>query len=141
MAEVIYSLSDLESTAQQLNTLLDGCNIITFTGPLGAGKTTLIRALLQAHGVTDMITSPTFSYMNVYTGKDNKRFIHFDLYRLDNLDQFIAAGFDEYLQHPGATVLIEWPEIIKPLLMNMPHCHLTIDYLDDKRKLTVEKHE
>ena len=141
MAELIYRLDNLESTAQQLNALLDGCNVIIFTGPLGAGKTTLIRALLQAHGVTEMITSPTFSYMNMYTGQHNKRFIHFDLYRLDTLDQFIAAGFDEYLQYPGATVLIEWPEIIESLLTNMPHCHLAIDYLDDKRKLMVEKHE
>ncbi len=141
MVELIYSLENLESTAGKLNELLSPCGIITLTGPIGAGKTTLIRALLQAQGVTDMITSPTFSYMNVYTGKDNKRFVHFDLYRLDNLDQFIAAGFDEYLQQPGATVLIEWPEIIESLLVNMPHCHLLIDYLDDKRKLIVEKHE
>ncbi len=141
MPQLIYGLDSLESAAQQLNVWLNGCNIITFTGPLGAGKTTLVRALLQTQGVTDMITSPTFSYMNVYTGKDSKRFIHFDLYRLDNIDQFIAAGFDEYLQYPGATVLIEWPEIIESLLMKMPHCRVIIDYIKDKRKLVVEKHE
>ncbi len=141
MTELTYTLDDLEQTAQQLAQLLKDCQVITFTGPLGAGKTTLIRALLRAQEVTDVITSPTFSYMNIYTGKDTKRFIHFDLYRLDTVDQFIESGFDEYLQQQGATVLIEWPEIIEPLLVKMPYCHIMIDYIDDKRKLVVKKHE
>lgn len=140
MSVQIYSLKDLDLVAYELIKTVSSCGIIIFTGSLGAGKTTLIRALLRAQGVTDVITSPTFSYMNIYKGKDNVRFIHFDLYRLDNFDQFIAAGFDEYLQLPEATVFIEWPEIIADLLDKIPHCHVHIDYLGDTRKLIVEKH-
>jgi tRNA threonylcarbamoyladenosine biosynthesis protein TsaE len=140
MVEFVYDLDDIKEVASIINQLIGNCSIITFTGPLGAGKTTLIRALLQSRLVVDEVTSPTFSYMHHYQAVDNRRFYHFDLYRLDSIDQFIAAGFDEYLEQPGVTVFIEWPEIIKPLLTQIGYCDIILDYDNKKRKLIVNKH-
>lgn len=141
MLTLIYDLDDIKEVASKLNEFLSECPIITFIGPLGAGKTTLIGELLRQRDVTDAVSSPTFAYVNAYSSAHGKRFFHFDLYRLDNLDQFIAAGFDEYLQQTKAVVLIEWPEILEPLLERMPHGKISIDYVGEKRKLVAEKYE
>ena len=94
--------------------------IFTFRGPLGAGKTTLIKAFLQQCGVTQVVTSPTFTYVNTYTNNKGQKFNHFDLYRLPSLESFLELGFDEYFYESIKTGnswnLIEWPEIIKSLL-------------------------
>lgn len=140
MVDFIYNIEQLDQVAKQLNKIIESCTIITFVGPLGAGKTTLIRALLQARGVTDIVTSPTFSYVNTYIGHGT-RFFHFDLYRLEDVHQFIAAGFDEYLQHPNSVVFIEWPEIISSLLEHLHYCQVSIDYMNNNRLLTVKKYE
>lgn len=134
----IYNLDEVEQVAQQLKNEIKDCDVVTFTGSLGAGKTTLIRALCKALGIKDEVTSPTFAYMNIYGNVANERFVHFDLYRLSNLDEFIASGFDEYLI--DNKVFIEWPEIILSLLKNVPTCHISIDYEGvDKRVLTFTK--
>ncbi len=141
MFKLLYDLKDINDVAEKLNLFVKDCSIITFVGPLGAGKTTLIAALLEQRNLIDVVSSPTFAYVNNYTSRDGGHFFHFDLYRLDNIDQFIAAGFDEYLYQKGAIVLIEWPEIIEPLLMRMPHCKVAIDYVGEQRKLIAEKYE
>lgn len=141
MLELIYDLKDIKGVAEKLNLFLGDCSTVTFVGPLGAGKTTLIGALLEQRNLVDMVSSPTFAYVNSYRSHDDKHFFHFDLYRLDNIDQFIAAGFDEYLYQTKAMVLIEWPEIIEPLLVRMPHCKITIDYVGKQRKLIAKKYE
>ncbi len=89
-------------------------HIFAFTGSLGAGKTTLVRSLLQACGVTGVISSPTFTYVNIYTNNHGQKFYHFDLYRITTVQEFIDAGFDEYLNDQQAYVFIEWPEVIMP---------------------------
>ena len=90
-------------------------SIVCFFGELGAGKTTFIKGL--ASGVAsisaDKINSPTFVYLNIYTG--NRTVYHFDLYRLRDADDFMERGFDEYL-HAGGICCIEWSERILPLL-------------------------
>jgi tRNA threonylcarbamoyladenosine biosynthesis protein TsaE len=105
--------------------------IFTFEGPLGAGKTTLIKEFLRQNGVTSLVTSPTFGYFNTYQG-NNRTFYHFDVYRISSVDEFIHAGFEEYLHQPDAIVLIEWPAIIAPLLKDpriaSKTCSLTFSY-------------
>lgn len=140
MKTIKYTLDTMQDAVKLLDESMRNCNIITFVGSLGAGKTTLISTYLKGKGVKKPVTSPTFAYMNIYHGKHNETYIHFDLYRLDAVDQFITAGFDEYLHYPNATVFIEWPEVIEPILSTMPHCKVHIEYADDKRILTVEKH-
>lgn len=141
MLEMMYDLKDIKDVAQKLNLFIGDSSVVTFTGSLGAGKTTLIGALLKQRNLVDTVSSPTFAYVNRYRAQGDKHFFHFDLYRLDNIDQFIAAGFDEYLYQTKAMVLIEWPEIIEPLLDRMPHCKITIDYVNEQRKLIAKKYE
>ncbi len=133
--QIRYSLDEVPQVAQKLLSMFDRYKIFTFTGTLGAGKTTLIRTVLQQAGVKEVITSPTFTYVNVYTLDYDRTFYHFDLYRLKNMNDFVAAGFDEYLYAPNSWSLIEWPEVIMPLLHSHV-CHCTIEYADHERLLT-----
>jgi len=128
----IYGLSDVAVLARKLQVLMLQCNVLTFSGPLGAGKTTLIRTLLHQCGVIEPITSPTFTYVNIYKNQDNKYFYHFDLYRIASLQDFCAAGFDEYLYLPNSWSLIEWPEVIMPLLIHAV-CQVSLNYHDERR--------
>lgn len=138
--DTVYTLQELDAIAAKLNTLIAQGSIVTLVGSLGAGKTTLIRAILRARGVIDSVTSPTFSYVNQYGALHKERFFHFDLYRLENAQQFVGAGFDEYFEDDGATILVEWPEVIAPLLQNRDYIAITLEYVDDKhRHILVKK--
>lgn len=133
--EIVYTLEEVPVIAQQLLALFDRCKVFTFTGTLGAGKTTLIRTMLREIGVKEPITSPTFTYVNVYTLDYDRILYHFDLYRIKTMDDFVSAGFDEYLYAPNAWCFIEWPEVIMPLLRSSV-CHCTIEYVSEHtRKL------
>jgi tRNA threonylcarbamoyladenosine biosynthesis protein TsaE len=131
--EIQYSLQEVDKVAAYLEQLTLKYKILTFTAPLGAGKTTLIRALLQRLGVTEPITSPTFSYVNIYHTPQGKTIYHFDVYRLASLQDFIEAGFHEYLYEPNSICLIEWPELVMPLLDHCV-CHCTIEYINEKKR-------
>ncbi|MDD3646272.1 MAG: tRNA (adenosine(37)-N6)-threonylcarbamoyltransferase complex ATPase subunit type 1 TsaE [Candidatus Gracilibacteria bacterium] len=83
--------------------------IIFLKGDLGAGKTTLSKYILNdLLGIKKEITSPTYTYYNKYDEN-----YHFDLYRLDNYDEFFAIGGEEILDNNSGVILIEWPEIIE----------------------------
>ena len=134
----VFGIHEIEKTALHLHKLLNTCCIFTFTGPLGAGKTTLIQALLRAADVHSVITSPTFTYVNVYKNEVDQTFYHFDLYRLMSLQEFIDLGFEEYLYKPQSWVFIEWPELIFPLL-EREVCNVTLDCVDELlREITIE---
>jgi|HubBroStandDraft_1064217.scaffolds.fasta_scaffold311087_1 tRNA threonylcarbamoyladenosine biosynthesis protein TsaE len=146
--EIIYSLDDHEVVIQELKALMPQVSVFACVGPLGAGKTTTIKALLRSCGVTGVITSPTFTYVNEYTNEQGERFYHFDLYRISSVEDFQAQGFDEYLYQPAlrssqsevgadSRSFIEWPEVIKPLLTH-DVCWVTFDYHADPDKRIVK---
>jgi len=87
---------------------------VFFEGGLGAGKTYLIRELLRQFGVTGEITSPTYIFVNEYSFSNPKtkstRGAHFDFYRLKNLDDFFARGFQEIAEDPNISKFVEWSE-------------------------------
>lgn len=95
---------------------LDKYSVFAFTGPLGAGKTTLIREILIQSGVKENITSPTFNYVNTYDGLDGSVFNHFDLFRIESLGDFMQVGFDEFFYKINNYNFVEWPEVIKEFL-------------------------
>ena len=87
--------------------------VIVLTGDLGSGKTKLTEGILTYFGLQDEISSPTFTIVNEYQN-DLTTIYHFDVYRLEDVDEFIAIGGDEYFER-GASI-IEWGEIIEEVL-------------------------
>lgn len=116
MKTIRFSKRRVPQLAADLAKRVGPGTIVAFVGPLGAGKTTLIKCLLARLGVQEEVTSPTFAYVNTYVGAGGMTIHHFDLYRLSSLDEFLQAGFDEYLTDPAAVTVIEWPEVIFPWL-------------------------
>lgn len=144
-AKIIYNLDQVLAVAQKLSEELKHKAIITLSGDLGAGKTTLVKKLLKCWGVQDAILSPTFTYVNRYKNDQGQKIFHFDLYRISSLDQFLELGFDEYLHEPNSVCLIEWPQIISPVLENLENknssavCRLEIKHVsDDARELVIK---
>ena len=89
---------------------------LAFLAPMGTGKTTFISALCEALGVDDVVNSPTFAIVNEYYSRRwEEPVYHFDFYRLRSLDEARAIGLEDYLSS-GHLCLMEWPEIIEPLL-------------------------
>ena len=82
---------------------------VAVSGELGAGKTTLVRAMAGALGVTERVTSPTFALVHRYAG-DGVTVFHVDAYRLRAADDTRDLGFDDMLADPAAVILVEWPE-------------------------------
>lgn len=137
--KIIYSLDEHDVVIQELKNAMAQCQAFAISGPLGAGKTTTIKALLRSCGVTEVITSPTFTYVNEYSNNQGEHFYHFDLYRISSIEEFQAQGFDEYLYQPHSWSFIEWPELIMPLLTRNV-CLVSFDYHNDpdKRVMIIE---
>ena len=89
--------------------------VLAFHGDLGAGKTTLIKALGQELGVADAMSSPTFALVNEYRSGAGDPVYHFDLYRLKDAAELDAIGFSEYVDS-GNYCFIEWPQLAEELL-------------------------
>lgn len=110
-------------------------NIFIFKGHIGAGKTTIIKRILKKCGVSDIVSSPSFNYVNSYKSNDENFFHHFDLYRLDSLDSFLSLGFDEYFYKNKSFCFIEWPEIITSLFehsdLKLQVCFVEISFVGD----------
>ena len=133
-----YNLDQVVIVAKQCVDFTQGVSVITLTGSLGAGKTTLVSAMLKLRGAQGPVISPTFTYVNAYLLANGVKAYHFDLYRLENLAAFEQAGFSEYLYQDQAVCLIEWPIIIESLLTHSV-CHISIEFLGlDQRRLTCE---
>ena len=118
------SILDLDGIADKIIKDAVDYPIIFFNGELGAGKTTLIKAICKKLGVIEHTTSPTFSIVNEYLTDSDTTIYHMDLYRLDKLDEALNIGIEEYLDS-GNICLIEWPDIIAPLVDE--HLLITIE--------------
>ena len=136
---IIRSTDDLPRAASEFLSLMDDRTVYAFNGPMGAGKTTFINALATALGVPDdeATSSPTFAIVNEYRSDTTAELIyHFDLYRIENLEQAFDIGIEDYLDS-GALCLIEWPDRIDDILPD-DTVRVDIDILPDgSRRLTV----
>lgn len=113
----VKSVADLEQAARRFVEEMGDETVYAFYGEMGAGKTTFIRALAAALGVKDDVAnSPSFSIINEYRSDTTAELIyHFDLYRLDSMDEAMDIGVEDYFDS-GALCLLEWPERIEPML-------------------------
>ena len=110
----IQDLEHINEAAQQFIENIGDHTVFAFYGKMGAGKTTFIKAICEALGVDDVITSPTFAIVNEYTAEDGPVY-HFDFYRIKKLEEVYDMGFEDYF-YSGALCLIEWPELIEDVL-------------------------
>ncbi len=111
----IDSPEGLREPAGAIAELLRRYPVAVFHGEMGAGKTTLIRAVAQVMGVEDVVTSPTFAIVNPYMAADGRNIFHFDFYRIDNPSEAFDLGYEEYF-YSGDICLIEWPGKIPDLI-------------------------
>lgn len=116
---ITYHIDEIDEVAARVLAFAKAKCII-FNAPMGSGKTTLIKALCKKLGVTEDISSPTYSIVNEYKGSGCSIY-HFDLYRIKELSELYAIGIEEYLDSDHY-VFIEWPELVLHLLEK----HLTV---------------
>lgn len=113
----VKNLEELPAAAREFLNDMGDRTVVAFHGDMGAGKTTFINALCSELGVeTDATSSPTFALVNEYRSDSTAELIyHFDLYRLESLDEAMDMGIEDYFDC-GALCLIEWPDIVDPML-------------------------
>ena len=112
---VIASLDELKDVAEAVVESLEGRNVVALFGAMGAGKTTLISAIMEHLGSTDNVTSPTFALVNQYNTATNEPVYHFDFYRINRIEEAFDMGYEEYF-YSGDLCLVEWPELVEQLL-------------------------
>ena len=114
---LVPTLADLPAAARQLHAAIAaaGCSVVALKGEMGAGKTTLVRALARTLGVTDEVSSPTFALVNEYRDGHDKPVYHFDFYRIESVEEAERMGAPEYLDS-GYLCLVEWPARVAALL-------------------------
>ena len=115
-------------------------NCIAFYGEMGAGKTTLIKAICYNLGIIDVTSSPSFSLINEYLSDDGKNVYHFDFYRINDIEEAYDIGYEDYF-FSNNLCLIEWAEKIERILPG-DHFKCNITILDTNSRLVeITKHQ
>ncbi len=134
MEYIVHSVEETHNIAKQVAQKLKGQEIILLNGDLGAGKTTFTKGLAKALGIEDVVTSPTFTFMKEYNGRLN--LYHFDMYRVEEVDELYELGLNDYLGMEGGVCVIEWNKfegIKNPIIID-------IEVIDDNtRKITINE--
>ncbi len=134
------SLSDLPRLAGELISAAGDHTIWVFKGEMGAGKTTLIKAIGEALGFVDQVQSPTFGLVNEYQDSNGVSYYHFDFYRIEDEEEAEDIGVSEYF-YSGHLCFIEWASRIPNLI---PDHYLLVEIAlsaSDKRQITVTKYD
>jgi len=132
---VAATVEDLQPIAAHLLELSSRTPLLLFNGEMGSGKTTLIKTICQLAGVTERVSSPTFSLVNTYVGDNDLRIHHFDLHRIEVMEELLDFGFEDYID-TGDLCLIEWPKIAGPLLPSEVVL-VSITEVDGRREVAV----
>lgn len=130
-----HSPLETEAFAEKLSQKLRGGDVIAFRGGLGAGKTTFTRGLARGLGSDTEVSSPTFALVHEY--ECNPPLYHFDMYRIDTMDDLYSTGFFDYLES-GGILAIEWSENIDEALPDETIFVTISPDGPDSRTITVE---
>lgn len=132
-----HNADETQALGQRLAKRLLPGDVIAYFGDLGAGKTALTRGIAQGLGVTDLVTSPTYTIVNEYlTGRIP--LFHFDMYRLGSSDELFDIGWEDYLAR-GGVCAVEWSENVEDALRDAIHITIEKDPLEpDTRRITIE---
>ena len=132
-----HSADETQALGQRLAKRLLPGDVIADFGDLGAGKTALTRGIAQGLGVTDLVTSPTYTIVNEYLTGCIPLF-HFDMYRLGSSDELFDIGWEDYLAR-GGVCAVEWSENVEDALRDAIHITIEKDPLEpDTRRITIE---
>lgn len=130
------STDDLFAVAKQIINEFPESRVFALSGVMGAGKTTLIKAICRELGVMDVVVSPTFSLINEYRTINGHPVYHFDFYRIKSLTEAFDMGYEEYF-YSGNYCFIEWPEKIGQLLP-AGFVYINIGFRDDSQTRIIE---
>jgi tRNA threonylcarbamoyladenosine biosynthesis protein TsaE len=129
-------LDEIDACAKAVIDSCMGKEVWVFKGPMGAGKTTLIKAIAFRMGIVDRVSSPTFGLVNEYGDGEGNTFYHFDFYRISDQSEAVDMGIMEYFDS-GNLCWIEWAERI-PDLIPPGSAIVSINPLDEhKREITI----
>lgn len=132
----VFNQNELPGLALPILDLYGNQKIILLNAPMGAGKTTLIKAFCKALGSTDNFSSPTYSIVNEYLYPGGKIF-HFDLYRLKSEEELLDLGIEEYL-YSGHYCIFEWPQLVQEFVKSQ-YKEIDIDVNENIRYIRVTK--
>jgi tRNA threonylcarbamoyladenosine biosynthesis protein TsaE len=138
MNDIVYrncTIKDLASISREILDRYPDERVFAFYGDLGAGKTTLIKALCQSLGVDEDVTSPTYAIINEYNAGGIDLIYHFDFYRIKKPEEALDIGYEEYI-YSGNYCFMEWADKIGELLP-LPHVLITITKDDDENARTI----
>jgi len=135
--KIVYNLKEIDKISKIILDNIKRINIVLLKGDLGSGKTTLVKSILKKLGVNDEIKSPTFSIVNEYDHPSGPIY-HFDLYRIEKIDELDVIGFEEYIDNCNIC-FIEWPEVgMEKIFGN--YMQINLGHIDDnKREILITK--
>ena len=133
--ELTYTINQIQETAKAVVQAMHDGQLFAFYGQMGAGKTTLIKAICRQLGVQEEVNSPTFAIVNEYEGTRGPIY-HFDFYRINRPEEALDFGLFDYFDS-GNPCLMEWPECIDTLLPD-DVVNIEITVIDENtRKVTI----
>ncbi|MBT8337477.1 MAG: tRNA (adenosine(37)-N6)-threonylcarbamoyltransferase complex ATPase subunit type 1 TsaE [Gemmatimonadetes bacterium] len=100
----------LEAWGREIGSSVRAPAFFALHGPLGAGKSVLARAIARGMGVTGAVPSPTYTLVQPYEPSPGRRLVHMDLYRIEDPDEVIELGWDDFVGDPEALLVVEWAE-------------------------------
>ena len=135
MSKTLFAenVEQLNSIAKQILDYTSTHKKFAFYGEMGVGKTTLIKALSLQLGVTEIVSSPTFSIVNEYQADESTKIYHFDFYRIEDEREAYDMGYEEYF-FSNAYCFIEWPEKI-PNLIEEDMVQIKMSVVENKRRI------
>ena len=133
------SLTDIDDSAHKFLQQAGNCKHFAFYGSMGAGKTTFIKALCKALGVTGTVTSPTFALVNEYNAGNNGMVYHFDFYRINKPEEVFDFGCEEYFAS-GGYCFVEWPEKAEIVLPSDICCVHIRELENTNREVMIMEH-